>query len=103
MKERSAEIFHKEWVMKNTGGNSVVRLEFAKDKWESMTDVERAPFMELSSLERQRLRANRSKLGAQRICVFLQQKGVKPGKGVIKTEKTPGIFIYNQISIQTNL
>ena len=103
MKERSAEIFHKEWVMKNTGGNSVVRLEFAKDKWKNMNDVERAPFLELASLERKRLRANRCKLGVQRICAFLEQKGVKPGKGAIKIEKIPGIFICNQIYIQTNL
>ena len=103
MKERSGEIFHKEWLMRNTGGNSVVRLEFAKNKWKNMNDVERAPFVELASIERKRLLANRCKLGVQRISVFLQQKGVKPGKGVLKTEKTPGIFIYNQISIQTNL
>lgn len=63
-----------------------MRLGFAKEKWKNMSDIERAPFMELSSLERQRFSANQSRLGVYQIQTFLEKKRIKRGKSVIEKE-----------------
>lgn len=60
--------------MRNTTGNARMRLGFAKEKWKNMSALERAPFMELSSLERQRFSANQSRFGVHQIQTFLKKK-----------------------------